>query len=105
MLVNTDIIATESHVKFISYNGKYPRLCFGILTLEIDGKKAQFGYGASNNPFWLSGGGFNPNYEGACQREWKIDVNKIPEEYRKYASEIDRVFNENVEWGCCGSCI
>lgn len=107
MLVNanTNTNVTGSHVKFISYNGKYPRLCFGILTLEIDGKKAQFGYGASNNPFWLSGGGFNPNYEGACQREWKIDVNKIPEEYRKYASEIDRVFNENVEWGCCGSCI
>ena len=105
MLVNTNANTAESHVKFISYTGKYPCLCSGILTLEIDGKKARFGYGALNDPFWAFGGGLNPNYEGAYQGEWKIDVDRIPEEYRKYASEIDRVFNENVEWGCCGGCI
>lgn len=105
MLVNANNNATESHVKFISYTGRWPNLCNGILTLEIDGKKAWFGYGALNGPFWTSGGGLNPNYEGAYQGEWKIDVDRIPEEYRKYASEIDRVFNENVEWGCCGGCI
>ncbi len=103
--VNINANVTESHVKFISYTGKYPRLCSGILTLEIDGKKVRFGFGVSNRPFWLSGGGLTPNYDGVCRREWKIIVNRIPEEYRKYASEIDRVFNENVEWGCCGSCI
>lgn len=51
MLVNTNTITTESHVKFISYTGKYPCLCSGILTLEIDGKKVRFGYGTLNNPF------------------------------------------------------
>lgn len=105
MLVNTNANTAESHIKFISYTGKWPNLCSGILTLEIDGKKARFGYGTLNSPFWLSGGGLNPNYEGAYQGEWKIDVDRIPEEYRKYASEIDRAFNENVEWGCCGGCI
>lgn len=101
MLVNANSNIAESHVKFISYTGKWPNLCSGILTLEIDGRKVQFGYGILNDLFWISGGGLNPNYH----REWKIDVNKIPEEYRKYASEIDRVFNKNVEWGCCGGCI
>ena len=32
-----------NHVKFISYTGKYPNLCSGILTLEIDGKEYKFG--------------------------------------------------------------
>ena len=35
---------------------------------------------------------------------WVIDVEKIPEKYRKYAAEIDEVFNENVERGHCGGC-
>lgn len=105
MLVNTNVNTIEAHVKFISYTGKYPCLCCGILTLEIDGKRVQFGYGASNNPFWTSGGGLNPNYEGIYQGEWQINVDRIPEEYRKYVREIDEVFNENVEWGCCGGCI
>lgn len=105
MIVNTNTIPTESHVKFISYTGKYPCLCSGILTLEINGKKVRFGYGALNDPFWASGGGFNSNHGDNYQGEWKIYVDEIPEEYRKYATEIDKVFNENVEWGCCGGCI
>ena len=105
MLVNINANTAESHVKFISYTGEWPNLCSGILTLEIDGKEVQFGYGPPNNPFWTSGGGLNPNYEGTYQGEWKIDVNMIPGKYRKYASEIDKVFNENVKWGCCGGCI
>lgn len=36
---NTD----SEHVKFISYTGKYPNLCSGILTLEIDGRTIRFG--------------------------------------------------------------
>jgi len=37
--------------------------------------------------------------------EWQIDINNIPEQYRKYAAEIDEVFNSNVPWGCCGGCL
>lgn len=57
-----------THVKFVSYTGRWPNLCSGVLTLEID-------------------------------------VNKIPEQFRKYATEINEVFNDNVPWGCCGGCI
>lgn len=46
-----------------------------------------------------------PNYEGAYQEEWRIDVDDIPEQFQKYAVEIDEVFNDNVPWGCCGGCI
>ena len=33
--------------------------------------------------------------------KWIIDAQKLPEKYRKFAGEIDRVFNDNVEWGYC----
>lgn len=112
MLTYTNLIPDPKPcVKFLYYTGKWPNLCSGELALEIKGEKVTFsprGYvpNVGIYPcFWSSGGGLNPNYEGTYQREWKIDVNKIPEEYRKYAAEIDKVFNENVEWGCCGDCI
>lgn len=28
----------------------------------------------------------------------------VPNKYKKYVADIDRVFNENVEFGCCGGC-
>lgn len=115
MLTNTELIPKSiPHVKFIFYDGKWPNLCRGTLILEIDGERVIFGYhhlGEKFNdndmycPFWYSRGGINPNYEGTYSGEWEIDAKELPEQYRKYAEEIDRVFNENVEWGCCGGCI
>lgn len=110
MLINRDNNEI-THVRFVSYTGKFPNLCRGELTLEIDGEEITFGYGFHSKdkpkyyPFWSSGGGINPNYEGTRKGEWRIDANKIPEEFRKYAAEIDEVFNANVPWGCCGGCI
>ena len=102
------------HVKFVSYTGKWPSRCIGTLTLEIDGQKYTFGqskplFSSDKGPFadftsfWESGGEC-PLYGEITQEEWKIDYNLIPEQFKKYASEIDKVFNDNVEWGCCGGC-
>lgn len=61
-------------IKFISYDGDFPNLCRGVLTVEIDGKIVKFGHNVEqydydsdsyldedkNNPnydeFWTSGG-------------------------------------------------
>ena len=109
MLINK---TEERHVKFISYTGDYPCLCSGILILEIDGEQYEFGhYNESQRQFrgfWHSGGRvwFDNNWgEHVEDGEWFIDVDDLPEQFRKYAEEIDRVFNENVEWGCCGGCV
>lgn len=98
-----------SHVKFISYSGEYPNLCSGILILEIDGKQYKFAPYHDNitifPKFWSSGGCFSENFLNVEKGEWEIDYMEIPEQFRKYANEIDKVFNENVEYGCCGGCI
>ena len=89
-------------VKFIDYTGRWPNLCSGTLTLEIEGEVVRFS-SERDTRFWYSGGsccGFNVTRE-----PWIIDMDDIPEKYRKYYYEIVHVFNENVEWGCCGGCI
>ena len=112
MLVNKNS-DTSSHVKFVNYTGRYPNLCSGILTLEIDGQNYTFGNSYKEpktdfDMFWCTGGyvtadkdwNFNVGYGG-----WKIDVDALPEQFHKYASEIDEAFNNNVEQGCCGGCV
>ena len=131
MLVNNTNKETTEHVKFIEYTGEYPNLCSGVLTLEIDGVQYKFGHDYRywhyhddvrhcvqededpNNPnfekFWSSGGnvtGGAPDWNFCVHHgEWEIDVQALPEQFRKYASEIDTVFNSNVRQGCCGGCI
>jgi hypothetical protein len=97
MLISTNI-NSSSRVKFISYTGRYPNLCRGILTLEIDGKQYKCGGGNSSDveEFW------RPSEE--YPSEWEINVDKIPPQFKELAFEIDDVFNENVEWGHCGGC-
>nr|DAZ66618.1 MAG TPA: hypothetical protein [Caudoviricetes sp.] len=106
---NTD----SEHVKFISYTGKYPNLCSGILTLEIDGRTIRFGNRYVDSTvdypkFWESGGScsFDNNWNSnVTDREWQIDFNEIPDCFKKYAEEIDEIFNANVPYGCCGGCL
>lgn len=61
MVINKPI--TTGDVKFISYTGKYPALCCGVLTLEINGVKVSFGHDKSYykkdgnyDSFWHTGG-------------------------------------------------
>lgn len=113
MVVNNNYSDIE-HVKFISYDGKYPCLCMGTLILEIDGISCKFGYGQFDKKlnaypencyptFWQSGGTCHMN-EPCEYDEWRIDIDMLPEKFRKYAFEIDQVFNNNVDYGCCGGC-
>lgn len=112
MLVNNSIDCKEetNHVEFVSYTGDWPNTCSGVLTLKIDGKEYKFGhkkYKDDNyDQFWQSGGYIDLySDEMVHVREWRVNVCCIPKEFRKYATEIDYVFNQNVPWGCCGGCI
>ena len=93
-------------VEFISYTGRYPNFCSGVLTLKIDGEEVTFGKWNDNadySSFWESGGGLDRDYE-PYHAPWIIDAEAIPEKYRKYAKDIGQVFNANVPFGCCGGC-
>ena len=88
-------------VEFVSYDGKYPCLCMGTLTIKVDGKAYRF------NHAMISGGCIlrNEDWEmWAEQDDWKIDLGEHSE-LEPYKEEITRVVNDNVEQGCCGGCI
>ena len=116
---NNDKVET-SHVEFVSYTGDWPNACRGVLTLKIDGQEYKFGHESRSydvetgkykddnyNGFWESGGSINvdSNNEIIYTNEWRVSLYRIPKEFRKYAAEIDYIFNQNVKWGCCGGCI
>ena len=103
------------HVKFVSYDGKYPNLCTGTLVLNIDGTDYSFGFttvpGMSKCDFpmfWHSGGrvSFDNDWNAnVTSGRWQIDSLDLPEQFREYTDEIDEVFNGNVPYGCCGGCV
>lgn len=105
-------------IEFVSYDGEYPNLCRGVLTLLIDGKEYRFGhdyckfesYKTDGNyeSFWSSGGccGFDDDWnEMVMDGEWRIDKEELPDGLKEYSEEIGEIFNANVPWGCCGGCI
>ena len=84
MLINCNNSSITRHVKFVSYTGRWPHLCSGVLTLEIDGEEITFGYGVYPKdepkyyPFWSSGGGINPNYEGTWKENGESTQTRFP---------------------------
>ena len=114
------------NIEFVSYDGEFPNLCSGVLILKIDGEEIQFGThfftdeykewketGKVNgrrvfDKFWRSGGSveFDDNWNAEVESdEWQIDKEDLPDFLKPYSDEIARIFNENVDWGCCGGCI
>ena len=70
--------------EFVSYSGKYPTLCSGILKFKIDGKLYTIG---KDQYFWLRSGGrvsFDDNW---CEEEvthgpWSVLEKYLPEKLR-----------------------
>lgn len=121
-------------IKFVSYTGKYPNLCRGIFTVEINGREYKFGHNFEyysfkedrylnedlNNPnfekFWKSGGSieveensYKNMYSNKGPWELNNEYDKVDESHPQWIKELLpillNVFNENVEYGCCGGCI
>lgn len=105
MVVNKTEKRNNNIVKFIDYTGKWPNLCSGTLTLEINGKIYKFKPYPEDKEnvyerFWHSGGSCGLGY--LEEAEWVIDESLLPDELKEYVDLIDRVMNANVPFGCCG---
>ena len=99
-----------NHITFVSYTGKFPSLCCGILKLVIDGETVTFGPSTSvekpmYDRFWRSGGYTNWITEEVVRRGWCVCADELPEQYRAYAYEIQEVMDANIPHGCCGGCL
>ena len=85
----------------IQYNGQYPNLCTGRLTVYIDDVKYVF------PPYcMMSGGNIYKDDEGYYQTdEGKWEITRWPKDFPEHLKELilDKV-NEEIPWGCCGGC-
>lgn len=93
-----------ANIEFVSYDGKYPHLCMGVLELRINDRILKFGnWRDCDYPaFWQSGGG--NDYNDDAFYDWVISEEKLPDFLKPYADVISKSFNENVPKGCCGGC-
>ena len=88
-------------VEFVSYDGKWPCLCYGTLIVKVNGKSYSF------KNAMISGGRIMHDEDWNMWSEqgpWEIDLEEHPE-LERYKEEIVRVVNDNVRQGCCGGCI
>lgn len=108
------------NIKFISYTGKHPCLCSGVLTLNIDGKIVKFGHDMNDynyrldkyednnyDKFWMTGGrcGFAKGKAYTNKEEYILLDEALPDIYLPIANELIGIFNDNVPHGCCGGCL
>ena len=127
-------------IEFVSYDGKFPNLCEGLLVVRIDGRLYAFSpyYDSMYRSFWnrfnrtealeddsitkvfgfyLKSGGYidwgedgeNPKI---VKGKWIIDDKAMKLENGErfilsgeQKSELEKVINQNIEFGCCGGCI
>ena len=90
-------------VEFVSYDGKWPCLCYGTLIIKVNGKTYSFRNAMISGGCIIGG----PSTDWDMWSEegpWEINLEEHPE-LEPYKEEIIQVVNDNVEYGCCGGCI
>lgn len=103
-------------VEFVSYTGRFPNLCSGILTVKIDGQQLTFGGYKGDTDFpriWCSGGSvrFDKDWEAHVTKgAWEClyspsDINRFPPIVSNNIEHIIKVMNKHVPHGCCGGCV
>jgi hypothetical protein len=90
-------------IEFVSYDGEYPNLCSGVLTILVDGVKREL-----PEHCLVSGGCvfFDDDWNDyVVEGDWCLSDWNFPEDLEPYREEILKIVNENVPKGCCGGCV
>lgn len=95
------MMQTVRDIEFISYDGDYPNLCRGTLTLRIEGEEISVSRSLmSGGECWCGATCYT------TQGDWTVDFNRFPVELNDIEKKIvTELVNKNVEHGCCGGCI
>ena len=86
------------------YDGKYPNLCSGDLSIEIDGEKWLFPPGSLQSGGYVH---FDDEWEETIgQGEWTIEEwpEGFPEEEEEKEKALEMI-NKQITHGCCGGCV
>lgn len=101
----TKILENWKRIEFISYDGKYPCLCFGVLKIKFNGKPYELvNVLSSSGECYIDDGG----NEIVTKGKWHVNEYLFELYYPElvpFKEEIEKVVNENVEKGCCGGCL
>lgn len=92
----------SKRLEFVSYDGAYPNLCYGVLCVKVDDDEVTF------DRYSLSSGGgiWSEEENDYCPVEGPWSVNEWPEGFpEELKAELVELINNNVPLGCCGGCI
>lgn len=118
-IIDTKILSIADTINLISYDGKYPNLCSGILTVDINGEVERFNHCLENRERnskerlekypdqgnWV----FDPqinSYEGYFDEPDCCYFKRQAEKPMKESTrlEIERMINQNILQSCCNGC-
>ena len=109
----------DRKIEWVAYDGDYPILCTGKLTVKIGRKVCEFGLNEKYPKFWRSGGHCGVNDDGSEFVEpgdWWFNWS----DYERFCGncgygtftltegerrKLEKLFQEKVPKGCCGGCI
>lgn len=90
-------------IKFVEYSGKWPNLCRGKLTLEINGERRIFPKGILCS---CGTAYFDDDWEShITEGKWIVEEKYLPEDLKDFSAKIEECVSNNVPYGCCGGCL
>jgi hypothetical protein len=91
-------------INFISYDGRYPNLCSGVLTFSIDGEERKTTKSALRSGG--NAGNWQDDFAGAFSGDWSLreDDPAFADFTQQDFDFLTAEVNAHVERGCCGGC-
>ena len=88
-------------IRFVNYDGAFPNLCSGSLTIIVENRLYRGIKLVSGGRVWFDESWADHVEEGP----WRIDMSSLPPELLQYTEQITALVNEHVPHGCCGGCV